>query len=89
MSLLARIHDDEIPVRVGIAENFRDISLARQIYRCMVPRHILDGEDARRIAKSRVDFSAPLLVLRRPRLRTDLQHQVWQHFEIGVERLSV
>ena len=89
MILFARVPDDEVALLARVAEDFRDVAFVRQKHLRVMRRHILDGQYARLIFESRVNSTAPIFILRRPQLRTDLQHQVRQHFEIRIQRLSM
>ncbi len=87
--LLAGVADDEVAALALFAEDLGDVTFVRQVDLGMVRRHVLDGQDARRVFETGVDHALPVLVIGRAGLGSDLEHQVGQHLQVGVERLTI
>jgi hypothetical protein len=53
----------------------------------MMRWHVLDRQNPRRIFQPGVDHALPVDVFGRAGFRSDLEHQVGKHFEVGEQRL--
>jgi len=89
MVLLARVANHEVATLVLIAKDLGNVALIRQIDLGMMRGHVLDWQDARRFLQTGIDHALPILEIGRTRFGADLEHQVRQDLQIGVERLAI
>src|SRR3990172_6474473 len=87
MLLLAGVTDDEVAFLTGFAKDFGNVALARQSRFRMVGRDCFYRQGAGLVPQAGIDGFLPARVSWRRRVWTALQHQSWQHFQVGVERL--